>query len=98
MTTSLAFGANVGVSLIDVPPRTEPIDDPQASLEAAVQWHFSPDTGSRYWLNRAKTLGFKRRTDVKTFEDLRRRPGEGPAVTKCVQRPSTQLRCGAKDP
>jgi hypothetical protein len=39
MTTSLAFCANTGVSLIYL-PRTEPNDDPQASLLAAVQWHF----------------------------------------------------------
>jgi hypothetical protein len=55
MTTSLAFCANPRVSLINL-PRTEPIDDPQAFLQAAVHRHFGPDTGSRYWLNRAKTL------------------------------------------
>jgi hypothetical protein len=42
MTTSLAFCAN-SVSLIDL-PRTKPIDDPQASRQATVQWHFGPDT------------------------------------------------------
>lgn len=56
-------------SLIDL-PRTEPIDDPQAYLQAAVRWHFSPDTGSTYWLKRAKTLDFHPLSDVKTFEDL----------------------------
>ena len=35
MTTSLAFCANTGVSLIDL-PRTKPIDDPQASRQATV--------------------------------------------------------------
>ncbi len=29
-----------------------------------------PDTRSRYWLDRAKTLEFKPRTAVKTFEHL----------------------------
>src|SRR6202165_4937629 len=56
-------------SLIDL-PRTEPIDDPQAYLQAAVQWHFSPETGSPYWLERGKALDFNPLTDVKTFEDL----------------------------
>ena len=56
-------------SLIDL-PRTEPIDDPPAYLRAAVRWHFSPETGSRYWLTRAKALDFNPLTDVKTFEDL----------------------------
>ena len=56
-------------SLLDL-PRTEPIDDPQAYLQAAIQWHFSPETGSRYWLKRADALDFNPLTDVKTFEDL----------------------------
>jgi hypothetical protein len=56
-------------SLLDL-PRTEPIDDPQAYLRAAIQWHFSPETGSRYWLKRADALDFNPLTDVKTFEDL----------------------------
>ena len=42
MTTSPAFCANTGVSLIDR-PRTKPIDDPQASRQATVQWHCGPD-------------------------------------------------------
>jgi phenylacetate-coenzyme A ligase PaaK-like adenylate-forming protein len=61
--------ADADFSLIDL-PRTEPIDDPQAYLRAALQWHFGPDTGSPYWLGRAKVLGFDPLTDVKTFEDL----------------------------
>ena len=45
MTPSLALCVNSGFSLIDL-PRTDPIDDAQASLQAAVQWRFGPDTGS----------------------------------------------------
>jgi phenylacetate-coenzyme A ligase PaaK-like adenylate-forming protein len=56
-------------SLIDL-PRTEPIDDPPAYLQAVVRWHFSPETGSPYWLKRATALDFNPLTDVKTFEDL----------------------------
>jgi hypothetical protein len=41
MTTSLAFCANTSVCLIDL-PRTEPIDDPQSSLQAAVHWALRP--------------------------------------------------------
>ncbi|MEU6415115.1 phenazine antibiotic biosynthesis protein [Microbispora sp. NPDC046933] len=43
-------------------------------IEAAMRWHFSPETGSPFWLERAKTLGFDPREDVRTFEDLRRFP------------------------
>jgi phenylacetate-coenzyme A ligase PaaK-like adenylate-forming protein len=56
-------------SLIDL-PRTESIDDPSAYLRAAVRWHFSPDTGSSFWIERAKRLEFNPLTDVQTFDDL----------------------------
>lgn len=36
-----------------------------------MRWHFSPQTGSRYWLERAKTLDFDPRRDVHTFDDLK---------------------------
>jgi phenylacetate-coenzyme A ligase PaaK-like adenylate-forming protein len=59
----------------DVDPILDcPIDevpDPQELIEAAMRWHFSPRTGSAYWLERAKTLGFDPRKDVHTFADLR---------------------------
>ena len=68
MTTSLAFCANTGAPLIEG-HRIAPAHDPQTS-KAAVEWHFGPDTGSRYWLNRAKTLKFLPLTDVKALKDL----------------------------
>ncbi len=68
MTTSLAFCANAGAPLIEV-HRIAPDHDPQAS-KAAVEWHFGPDTGSRYWLNRAQTLKFLPMSDVKASKDL----------------------------
>jgi hypothetical protein len=52
MTTSLVFACQ-HPRFRDRPACTEPNDDPRASLQAAVHWHFGPDTGSRYW-----TLGF----------------------------------------
>lgn len=66
MTTSLAFCANTGAPLIEG-HRIAPAHDPQTS-KAAVEWHFGPDTGSRYWLNRAKTLTFLPLTDVKALK------------------------------
>jgi hypothetical protein len=38
-------------------------------VRAAMDWHFNPETGSAYWLNRAKTLAFDPRADVKSVED-----------------------------
>jgi phenylacetate-coenzyme A ligase PaaK-like adenylate-forming protein len=44
--------------------------DPDEFIRAAMDWHFSPATGSPYWLKRAESLGFDPRVDVRTFEDL----------------------------
>jgi phenylacetate-coenzyme A ligase PaaK-like adenylate-forming protein len=44
--------------------------DPDEFIRATMDWHFSPTTGSPYWLNRAKSLEFDPRADVKSFEDL----------------------------
>jgi phenylacetate-coenzyme A ligase PaaK-like adenylate-forming protein len=45
--------------------------DPDEFVRAAMDWHFSPRTGSPFWLERAKSLEFDPRTSVRTFEDLR---------------------------
>ncbi|WP_312018616.1 aminotransferase class III-fold pyridoxal phosphate-dependent enzyme [Streptomyces sp. I05A-00742] len=39
-------------------------------LAAAMEWHFNPKTGSRFWLERAKTLDFDPRKDIRTEADL----------------------------
>jgi phenylacetate-coenzyme A ligase PaaK-like adenylate-forming protein len=44
--------------------------DPDEFIQAAMRWHFSEETGSPYWLERAKTLEFDPRTEVKSFDDL----------------------------
>jgi phenylacetate-coenzyme A ligase PaaK-like adenylate-forming protein len=55
--------------LLEPAPGTQP--DPDAFVRAAMDWHFGPDTGSPFWLERAASLGFDPRADVKTFDDLR---------------------------
>jgi len=35
-----------------------------------MDWHFGPATGSRFWLERAKSLEFDPRADVKSFDEL----------------------------
>src|SRR5918998_1056304 len=37
-----------------------------------VNWHFDPDTGCPFWLERARDFDFDPRTEVKTYEDLAR--------------------------
>ncbi|WP_258348210.1 long-chain fatty acid--CoA ligase [Saccharopolyspora gregorii] len=48
--------------------------DEEAFLSAAMDWHFSPETGSPFWLDRAPSLGFDPRRDVRRHADLARFP------------------------
>jgi hypothetical protein len=59
-------------SVLDAPFGTQP--DPDEFIRAAMDWHFNPDTGSPYWLKRAKKLEFDPRTDVLCYDDLRLLP------------------------
>lgn len=44
--------------------------DPDEFIRAAMEWHFNPETGAPFWIERAKTLGFDPRQDVKSHADL----------------------------
>jgi hypothetical protein len=50
------------------------IRDSRAELDAwvreVVAWHFDPETGCPFWLERAKGLGFDPRREVQTYDDL----------------------------
>ncbi|MBC2666682.1 phenazine antibiotic biosynthesis protein [Novosphingobium flavum] len=54
--------------ILELPFGTLP--DPDAYIQAAMAWHFDPETGSPFWLERAKTLDFDPRADVKSHADL----------------------------
>ncbi|WP_415854175.1 hypothetical protein [Sinomonas sp. G460-2] len=54
---------------MDLPLDVTP--DPDEFIRAAMLWHFDPETGSPFWVERAKKLSFDPRSDVRTFEDLR---------------------------
>ncbi|MBY0523511.1 MAG: hypothetical protein K2R98_08925 [Gemmataceae bacterium] len=43
-----------------------------AHVREIVEWHFNPETGSPFWLEKAKTLDFDPRKDVKNFDDLKK--------------------------
>src|SRR5262249_4264812 len=43
-----------------------------AHARAIVEWHFSPETGTPFWLEHAKKLDFDPRKDVRTYDDLDR--------------------------
>jgi len=65
---------NQARSQMERPSALRPDSDADAFIRAAMDWHFSPETGSPFWLERAKTLGFDPRASVKGFEDLARFP------------------------
>jgi phenylacetate-coenzyme A ligase PaaK-like adenylate-forming protein len=43
-------------------------------IQAVVDWHFNPGTGSPFWLRRASELGFDPRRAVRTVSDLEKFP------------------------
>ncbi|ANN15818.1 phenazine antibiotic biosynthesis protein [Amycolatopsis orientalis] len=49
----------------DAPP------DPDQFVQAAMKWHFTPETGSPFWLDRRTKLDFDPLADIKSFDDLR---------------------------
>src|ERR1700741_3354361 len=59
-------------SVLELPFDVRP--DPDEFIQAAMDWHFSPETGSRFWLERARSLDFDPRADVHSFADLTRFP------------------------
>jgi phenylacetate-coenzyme A ligase PaaK-like adenylate-forming protein len=45
-----------------------------AHVRETVEWHFNPATGSPFWLEKVKSLGFDPRQAVHSFEDLKKFP------------------------
>jgi phenylacetate-coenzyme A ligase PaaK-like adenylate-forming protein len=56
-------------------PTPAQVHDARAKLDAqvreVVRWHFSPDTGTPFWLERAKSFKFNPLKDVQGFDDLK---------------------------
>ncbi|WP_424186637.1 phenazine antibiotic biosynthesis protein [Actinokineospora sp. G85] len=59
-------------SALDLPWDSPPGADDL--VREAIDWHFDPATGSPFWLERARTLDFDPRADVRTVADLKRFP------------------------
>jgi phenylacetate-coenzyme A ligase PaaK-like adenylate-forming protein len=45
-----------------------------AQVREVVRWHFSPDTGTPFWLEKAKTLKFDPLKDVNGWDDIQKFP------------------------
>lgn len=43
-----------------------------AHVRAIVDWHFNPDTGTPFWLDKARQLGLDPRKEVTCFADLKK--------------------------
>jgi len=58
--------------------KTQTPEEAQAQLEAhlqeIIQWHFSPETGSPFWLEWAKKAGWDPRSEVRCVADLKKFP------------------------
>jgi phenylacetate-coenzyme A ligase PaaK-like adenylate-forming protein len=56
----------------------ERIKNARAQLDAqvreVVRWHFSPDTGTPFWLAKAKSFSFDPLKDVNTWDDVKKFP------------------------
>lgn len=42
-----------------------------AHVREIIRWHFSPDTGTPFWLEKARELPFDPLKDIQTFDDLK---------------------------
>jgi phenylacetate-coenzyme A ligase PaaK-like adenylate-forming protein len=49
-------------------------DQLDAHVREIIQWHFSPETGSPFWLDWAKKAGWNPATEVKSIADIRKFP------------------------
>jgi hypothetical protein len=45
-----------------------------AHIREVVRWHFSPETGTPFWLEKAKSFTFNPLTDVKGWDDVKKFP------------------------
>lgn len=58
------------------PASPQQVKEAKAKLDAHVReivnWHFDPEKGTPFWLEKANGLGFDPRKEVKVFEDLRK--------------------------
>jgi phenylacetate-coenzyme A ligase PaaK-like adenylate-forming protein len=66
---------STGTALAKDAPTPEQVKQARERLDAAVRetvaWHFSPDTGTPFWLERAKSFEFDPLKDVHGYDDLK---------------------------
>ncbi|MGW5315718.1 phenazine antibiotic biosynthesis protein [Nocardia thailandica] len=60
--------------LLDLDSHAAAVAEPDEYIRSLMAWHFGEDTGSPYWLRRARTLDFDPLTDIRTHADLARFP------------------------
>jgi phenylacetate-coenzyme A ligase PaaK-like adenylate-forming protein len=65
----IIVSANKTVSSESIRQASEKLD---AHVREIVAWHFDPKTGTPFWLDRAKSLTFDPRKEVRGYDDLRK--------------------------
>jgi phenylacetate-coenzyme A ligase PaaK-like adenylate-forming protein len=64
------------MSTTAAPATPQQVKEAKAKLDAHVReivaWHFDPDKGTPFWLEKAKSFNFDPRKDVKTFDDIKK--------------------------
>jgi hypothetical protein len=69
-TSKRMQGSQSAVAAVDAAQVKQAREALDAWVREVVAWHFDPATGSPFWLERAKTLGFNPRDKVQGFADL----------------------------
>src|SRR5260370_40482294 len=75
--TARLAGVKITVSTVpaELAPKINAAKDRlDAHVREIVEWHFNPVTGSPFWLEKAKSLGFDPRQDVHSYDDLKKFP------------------------
>jgi len=47
-------------------------DQLDAQVREIIEWHFNPQTGAPFWIEKVKELGFDPRKEVKSYADLKK--------------------------
>ncbi|MCG8652205.1 MAG: hypothetical protein MI861_20365 [Pirellulales bacterium] len=64
------------MSTVTATPLQARVDEAKGRLDAhvreIVRWHFSPETGCEFWLDRAKSFDFDPLSEVASYDDLKK--------------------------
>ncbi|MEE8522304.1 MAG: hypothetical protein V3T72_00100, partial [Thermoanaerobaculia bacterium] len=65
MTTTATPSSELSIRVREARERLD------AHVREVVEWHFNPETGCPFWLEKAEIFDFDPRRDVKSYDDLK---------------------------